>query len=154
LHITPTTWQILTQMQINQTTPAMQSLLASTPANKSQNVNTGQANEPVSDMQKLANKYDINNISYNEMKSLSADFLEQGVLSSKEVSLLNGSIAGFQHLDPNGGNGKIDAVDIWDGMIKFDKTQSGSVGTEHKERALELFRGMEALRHADITYKV
>lgn len=141
-------------MEINPTSQTLQAFFTNKPVSKTQSDNAPQSNALASDMQKLANQYDVNNISYKEMYSLANELYNQGELSAKDSSLIISKISALEHFDNNKVNTRIDVVNIWEGTIDFKRSQPGSTGIESDVRALELFKGLQALRHSNIPNSV
>lgn len=127
---------------VNKAFTPKQEELTSTP------VSMQQAN--LTSSQEIANKYDVKNISYGELKELANELRGSGVISNKTSSVLSGTVITMQQLSGATDTDKINALDQFEGMADFIKNNLGESEVKYIGTIMDALRGIDASKNSTI----
>lgn len=100
------------------------------------------------------NKYDVHNMSTDDLKNLIHDLRETGQISEEDSLMLSLDRIELEIFGTQSKDTKIDMINFFEQQVEVMNSTPGTKGVEFMERALNLFKMMEAKQGSDIPNKV
>lgn len=104
----------------------------------------------MSPSQEIAQKYQLNNISYDELRTLTGELKDSGLISSEASTVLIGISHTLQDFNHDSASDKINALAHFEEQVKFIKNNLGEQKVGHLNQILDTLKGLDASKKASI----
>jgi hypothetical protein len=102
----------------------------------------------------LTNAYNVNNMSFNELKDMALGLMQQGKLSQNDTNNFLSQISSLQQVTGTSKEAKVDMIDVYQQQIQNLNAQTKNNDVASLQHSLDILNGIKARSNATIPKSV